>query len=170
MTEGGQQFLFLDDTFQNRNYRAFATRNKLQDCTASEMYISNGTFYNCSSRLSQSTYWSMTEETSSKRPITRKESTNLHQMLQLLDKINDLGLQFSPPSALAYFETEAHRSIQAVLHGITTKGCCFPLHPRNMEKGTSDRTTDILQRRRQHEAIDKKNCSSPSRQHWERLF
>lgn len=55
----------------------------------------------------------------------KNQATYTRLFTLLSDKMNDLGLQFSPTSALADFETAVHNSIRDVFPGITTKGCFF---------------------------------------------
>lgn len=66
----------------------------------------------------------------------------------------------SEVSALADFETAVHNSIREVFPGLTTKGFS-PILPKSREKGTADRNTNSLQRRRQREEIDKRCAVLP---------
>lgn len=129
-TETGQPFLLLDDIFQNNRILAFATTDNLQDLAASETFFCDGTFYTCPSLFYQIfTIHIMTDDQMT--PVVyallpgKNQATYTRLFTLLSDKMNDLGLQFSPTSALADFETAVHNSIRDVFPGITTKGCFF---------------------------------------------
>eukprot|EP00105_Crassostrea_gigas_P023045 XP_011442766.1 PREDICTED: uncharacterized protein LOC105339059 [Crassostrea gigas] len=124
-TETGQPFLLLeDDIFQNR-ILAFATTDNLQDLAASETCFCDGTFYTCPSLFYQIfTIHIMTDDQMT--PVVyallrgKNQTTHTRLFTLLSDKMNYLGLQFSPTSALADFETAVRNSIRDVFPRITT--------------------------------------------------
>lgn len=117
-TDTGQPFLLLDGIFQNNRLLVFATT------------FCDVTFYTCPSLFYQIfTIHIMTDDQMT--PVVyallpgKNQATYTRLFTLLSDKMNDLGLQFSPTSALADFETALHNSIRDVFPGITTKGCFF---------------------------------------------
>eukprot|EP00105_Crassostrea_gigas_P021897 XP_011441209.1 PREDICTED: uncharacterized protein LOC105337957 [Crassostrea gigas] len=111
---------------------AFATTDNLQDLAASETFFCDGTFYTCPSLFYQIfTIHIMTDNQMT--PVVyallpgKNQATYTRLFTLLSDKMNDLGLQFSPTSALADSETAVHtcNSIRDVSPGITSKGCFF---------------------------------------------
>eukprot|EP00105_Crassostrea_gigas_P023383 XP_011443190.1 PREDICTED: uncharacterized protein LOC105339364 [Crassostrea gigas] len=129
-TETGQPFLLLDDIFQNNRILAIATTDNLQDLAASETFFCDGTFYTCPSLFYQIFTISIITD-DQMMPVVYallpgiNQATYTRLFTLLSDKMNDLGLQFSPTSALADFETAVHNSIRDVFPGITTKVCFF---------------------------------------------
>ncbi|XP_065927384.1 uncharacterized protein [Magallana gigas] len=120
----------MDDIFQNNRILSFATTDNLQDLAASETFFCDGTFYTCPSLFYQIfTIHIMTDDQMT--PVVyallpgKNQATYTRLFTLLSDKMNGLGLQFSPTSVLADFETAVHNSIRDVFPGITTKGCFF---------------------------------------------
>lgn len=106
------------------------TTDNLQDLAASETFFCDGIFYTCPSLFYQIfTIHIMTDDQMT--PVVyailpgKNQATYTRLFTFLSDKMNDLGLQFSPTSALADFETAVHNSIRDVFPGITSKGCFF---------------------------------------------
>ncbi|XP_062591979.1 uncharacterized protein LOC134253475 [Saccostrea cucullata] len=129
-TETGQQFLLLDDTFLNTRIITYATTDNLGDLAASETFFCDGTFYTCPSLFHQifSIHVRIDDVmTSNVCPLLPGKSQAIYTRFfsTLQEKINDLGLQFCPTSALTDFETVIHNSIRQVFPGINTKGCFF---------------------------------------------
>lgn len=138
-TETGQPFLLLDNTFHNIRIIAYASPNNLHDFAASEMFSCDGTFYTCPGLFHQIfTIHILIDDLISPvvYALLPRKSQQIHTRFFTLlhDKIKDLGLQFSPSSALADFETTVHKSIQEVFSGITTKEYFFILHKQYGER------------------------------------
>jgi hypothetical protein len=124
----GDSFLLFDDNQPTIRIIVFVTTENLRDVANPYIFFCDGTFYTCPNLIYQ-IYSIHIPIDDVMTPVIyaffpgKSQATYTRFFTLIKDEIADLGLVFSPASAITDFETAVHNSIREVFPDINTKGC-----------------------------------------------